>query len=233
MKTTRVGCVLVCVALTVGLAAAAGPVKKGALTKNLGVPTTDPDVPVPVVRVEVQNFPALQAVGGTISVDNLPAIQTVGGTVSVDNLPALQSVSGTVSVGNLPLSDDGSIRVATAPARQPVVVDLMQAPVDVGTDVRTYDIPTTVDASGYSKVGLYAVGSGSLYAVMNWRWADDEDFVTVYDSSTGVDGLVCGSHVNMRTRILCPNEQGRVQITVSNPGSQPATLFSVRVYLFP
>jgi hypothetical protein len=222
----------VCAVLIPGIATAAAPAKKVARGASL-VAADDPALPVPVVPVEVENFPAVQPVGGTVSVDNLPVVQQVSGIVSIDNLPAVQQISGTVSVGNLPFSDDGSVRVVTAPARQPAVVELMQSPVDIGTDIRSYTIPITVDTSGYSKVGLYAIGSGSLYAVMNWQWADDEDFVTVYDSSTGADGLVCGSHVNMKTRVLCPNEEGRVQIRVDNPGSQSATLYSVRVYLFP
>ena len=38
-------------------------------------------------QVEVTNFPAVQAVSGTVNVGNLPAVQTVAGSVAVSNLP--------------------------------------------------------------------------------------------------------------------------------------------------
>ena len=51
--------------------------------------------------VAVTNWPAVQAVDGTVSVDNLPPVQDVSGTVDVGNLPAVQQVSGEVAVSNL------------------------------------------------------------------------------------------------------------------------------------
>lgn len=38
-------------------------------------------------QVEVVNFPAVQAVNGTVNVGNLPAVQTVAGNVAISNLP--------------------------------------------------------------------------------------------------------------------------------------------------
>ena len=59
--------------------------------------------------VSVSNFPATQAVSGTVAVsntgfdvNNFPATQTVDGTVNVGNFPATQPVSGSVSVSNFP-----------------------------------------------------------------------------------------------------------------------------------
>ena len=105
MKTRHGFALMVCAVLIPGIATAAVPVKKAARSTGLDT-SDDPALPIPVIPVTVQNFPSVQAVGGTVSVDNLPSVQ---------------QVSGTVSVGNLPLTDDGNVRVSLAPgaSREP------------------------------------------------------------------------------------------------------------------
>lgn len=44
-------------------------------------------------QVTVSNFPATQAVSGSVAVNNFPATQAVSGTVSVGNFPATQAVT--------------------------------------------------------------------------------------------------------------------------------------------
>jgi hypothetical protein len=57
-----------------------------------------------------------------VEVTNFPAVQAVSGTVNLANLPAVQSVSGTVSVGNLPLDAEGNLRVTgTLPVAAPMI----------------------------------------------------------------------------------------------------------------
>jgi hypothetical protein len=52
--------------------------------------------------VSVNNFPATQAVSGTVDVGNFPATQQVSGSVDVGNFPATQAVSGSIGVSNFP-----------------------------------------------------------------------------------------------------------------------------------
>jgi hypothetical protein len=47
-----------------------------------------------------------------VEVTNFPAVQAVSGTVNVGNLPAVQQVAGTVSVGNLPIDNAGRLLVS-------------------------------------------------------------------------------------------------------------------------
>jgi hypothetical protein len=93
-----------------------------------------------VWSVGINNFPALQAVTGTVSVAggataaNQPALNADGGSlehitnfpsvqsVSVGNFPAVQPVSGSIAVSNLPASQavTGTVSVANFPATQTV-----------------------------------------------------------------------------------------------------------------
>jgi predicted enzyme related to lactoylglutathione lyase len=52
--------------------------------------------------VAVSNFPAVQAVSGTVNVGTLPSITIANTSFDVGNFPATQVVSGTVDVGTLP-----------------------------------------------------------------------------------------------------------------------------------
>src|SRR5258706_3760156 len=67
--------------------------------------------------------------------------------VNVLNFPDVQAIGGTVNVGNLPLADDGSLRVTSAPARQPVVVELLTQPLTIGNS-RT--VIGMVDTRGFT-----------------------------------------------------------------------------------
>jgi hypothetical protein len=60
------------------------PVEKKALSPDFNTPFAAAAKPT---QVEVTNFPAVQAVTGTLNVGNLPAVQPVSGAVSVSNLP--------------------------------------------------------------------------------------------------------------------------------------------------
>jgi hypothetical protein len=49
-----------------------------------------------------------------VEVTNFPAVQAVSGTVNVTNLPAVQNVAGSMEVSNLPLDAAGNLRVSSA-----------------------------------------------------------------------------------------------------------------------
>lgn len=119
------------------ISAAELPLPAGAATEAKQLPDNH--------QVTVSNFPATQAVSGTVSVDNFPATQDVSGTVALDSatLAALESVSvqntvtvqatdldirnlssasDSVTVGNFPVTQDvsGTVTVSNFPATQPV-----------------------------------------------------------------------------------------------------------------
>jgi hypothetical protein len=93
MKTVTVVATGVLAALMFRGALAAGPIRKPTFARSFDE-STDPMLPIPVVSVEVVNFPPVQSVAGTVSVDNLP------------------------------LDDAGAVRVSTPPAGVPVLVQL-------------------------------------------------------------------------------------------------------------
>jgi hypothetical protein len=204
-------------------ALALGPVAKHV---GVGAPTpldTDPpSTAIPPVPVQITNFPAVQAVAGTMSIDNLPVVQQVGGTVSVGNLPSVQAVQGNVNVGNLPLNQDGSLRVSGA-ARQPVTYELLSEPVTAPVSII---LPTAVDTTGYSRIGVLvrtnASGGQAVFTAL-WRWNDDEEFFQMFD------GRCSGSS---SIRYLCESAGGFVKFTLQDdyPG---ASVTSFRVTLFP
>jgi hypothetical protein len=222
MKTRHGFALMVCAVLIPGIATAAVPVKKAARSTGLDT-SDDPALPIPVIPVTVQNFPSVQAVGGTVSVDNLPSVQ---------------QVSGTVSVGNLPLTDDGNVRVSLAPgaSREPAVYELLSAPLTISGATSPIDLPTVIDTKGYSSFGVYVRagstdwGDSATAVSALWRWSDDESFTSVADLRGGSQLPPCPGVFN--THYLCPNPGGFLQIRLSQSG--PAnTVYSVRVYLFP
>jgi hypothetical protein len=126
----------------------------GPVAKHVGVGTPSPldtDPPstaIPPVPVQITNFPAVQAVAGTVSVDNLPAVQQVGGTVNVGNLPldatgglrisdptgkfigvTTTSVSGNAGWRNLNLACNAEFGATYPTARMCTSKDILRTPV--------------------------------------------------------------------------------------------------------
>lgn len=66
----------------------------------------------------VTNWPATQAVSGSVSVSNFPATQPVSGSLSVSNFPASQAVTGAFWQATQPVS--GSVSVSNFPSTQAV-----------------------------------------------------------------------------------------------------------------
>jgi len=52
--------------------------------------------------VEINNFPDVQTIDGTVNIGNYPDIQTISGNVAIDNFPDVQTVDGFVSIQNFP-----------------------------------------------------------------------------------------------------------------------------------
>jgi hypothetical protein len=222
----------VCAALIPGIATAATPVKKAVRTGSLAV-ADDPALPIPVVPVEVENFPAVQSVAGTVSVDNLPAVQSVAGTVSVDNLPAVQNVAGSVSVSNLPLDGDGAVRVSTIPARQRVLIDLLPSPVDIGPSA-VYVSPT-IAMSGYSKFGyvITAIPASSIDSVVpQWRWGDSDYFHPVANGANPAPPDCSYSPWGYSQWKICAVSGEEMQLLITPHGTD-MHIESVKVYLIP
>lgn len=177
------------------------------------------DVMRPLTPVYVVNFPEVQAVTGSVSVDNLPAVQTVGGTINV---------------GNLPFDADGAVRVTSAPARQPVVFELLDTP---GEHVQDYVLPLTVDTTGYSTVGLAVAtstpGADVVYN-LNWNWGEGDSYGQVLDYRVALQGgnlCYAGHLASGRQKLHCPVVSGRAQVVVS--ASAGVVFTSVKLYLFP
>jgi len=138
----------------------------------------------------------------------------------------------TAPVGRPPLANGGSGRVSAA-AKQPVFFELLSEPLILYVN-ETADLSTIVDTSGYSSVGIY-VGADTESARIRslWRWNDDEDFAQVFDQRGGGDvpGVsACSGHPG--ARILCSSLGKSLRISLFADNS-PATVTSVRVYLFP
>lgn len=68
--------------------------------------------------VNIGNFPATQAVSGTVAVSNFPATQAVSGTVTANAGTGTFTVAGSVSVSNFPATQavSGSVTVSQATA---------------------------------------------------------------------------------------------------------------------
>jgi hypothetical protein len=104
--------------------------------------------------VNVDNFPATQAVSGSVNVDNFPASQVISGSVNVDNFPASQVISGSVNVDNFPASQviSGSVNVDNFPASQvisgSVNVDNFPASQVISGSVNVDNFPASQVISG-------------------------------------------------------------------------------------
>jgi hypothetical protein len=84
----------------------------------------------------ISNFPATQAVSGSVGINNFPVTQPVNGTVSIGNTPS-------VSVSNFPATQ--AVTVGNFPATQPVSgsVSISNSPA-----VTVSNFPTTQPVSG-------------------------------------------------------------------------------------
>ena len=137
-------------------------------------------VTLPSGSVTVGNFPATQAVSGTVAVtqssgsslhvdvdnfpssttvSNFPSTQVISGTVSVSNIPATQSVSGTVAVSNFPSTQTvaGSVSVSNLPTIQSV--EITDGTNILGTSAH----PLKTDGSGVTQPisGTVAANAGT------------------------------------------------------------------------
>lgn len=118
------------------------------------------------LHVDVDNFPAIQPVSGTVAVSNFPASQVVTqptGTnlhTVVDNFPAIQPVSGTVTVdAGTGTFDQNLMEVggsafalgqAVSAASLPVVIASDQSPIPVTGTITTSPDVNVHDGSGNS-----------------------------------------------------------------------------------
>ena len=175
----------------------------------------------PGSSVGISNFPATQAVSGTIG---LAAGNNAVGSVTVSNLPATQPVSGAVSQGgswtvglasgsNVGLATGSSVAISNFPATQPVsgTIGLAAGSNAVGS-VTVSNLPATQPISGaVSQAGSWTVGlasgsnvglaTGSSVAVSNFPATQPVSGAvsqsgswTVSLAPTATVGLVAGSN---------------------------------------
>lgn len=162
----------------------------------------------------------------------------------VSNVPAVQPVRGTVKVGNLPLDADGALRVSSSARRSPVVVELLDAPIQIpdGPSIEL-TLPRTVDTTGYSEFGIYIDPGICDYqpAIANYRvegrWSADEPFTPVSDYRNGGPWSSEPGSQDM-THTLFRTINGEIRVTlvpdvVVDNCSGRAMVRNVRVYLFP
>src|SRR6266850_2596859 len=71
---------------------------------------SDPTITLPPIKVQVTNFPAVQAVSGSVNVANQPTVNLApGSSVAVSSLPAVQVSSMQFdSSGNLKVTGSSS-----------------------------------------------------------------------------------------------------------------------------
>ena len=157
--------------------------------------------------------------------------------VAVTNWPAIQTVGGAVNIGNLPLDSAGAVRVSSAPPKQMVMYELWSVSVEPQCPRCPWvDLPTVIDTTGYSKIGVYVRGSPSPSAssapdfVVLTQWAEDEGFVYALNGIENSGG--CNGSWGLR--YLCRSPEGKIKVRVEWPASESiANVESVRVYLFP
>jgi len=209
-RTVMAGVVVSCALVLV--AGAAIPVQRVALSPDAPTRTT--------TQVEVTNFPAVQAVGGSVNVGNLPAVQ---------------SVAGSVQVTNLPLDGDGNLRVAGAasgPAfRFTKLVDGLNL-----TDGDQYVIGP-VQTGGWRTAEVYLRMTGISETVFGTNFCliadvlfggDDFHFLNVSDTSTCYSGAG-----TIRTNVLIVPVRGpEITLRITTPsGPQGNATLEAWLYL--
>jgi hypothetical protein len=118
--------------------------------------------------VSISNIPAVQAVSGSVSVSNIPSVQDVSGNVSVSNFPAVQAVSGSVSVSNIPSVQDvsGNVSVSNFPALQQIEGEVVLDHTKVGETGDQFEfIPTVAN----NTASVYADGAIGVN-IVNFGW---------------------------------------------------------------
>lgn len=103
--------------------------------------------------VKVDNSGVTQPISGAVSVSNIPAIQQIGGMVGVNNFPASQAVTGTVTAnvqgGNgTAVKVDGTVNVGNLPTNQSVTVTNPVTIANPATSVSVSNFPTSQPVTG-------------------------------------------------------------------------------------
>ena len=167
-----------------------------------------------------------------VAVTNWPVLQNVAGTLNIANWPAVQAVSGSVSVENLPLADDGSLRVSTGTARQPRVVQLIDAPIVV-PDGGNF-ISDAISVAGYSRILIRFDDAAGPYvtAYAEWRFDSADTFQTVTDRTSA--GQPCFARAEQGSLCQIVGLEMRLHFYSSATGGGPGwTVNSAKAYLFP
>ena len=159
--------------------------------------------------------------------------------VNVVNFPAVQAVAGTVSVGNLPLGADGAVRVNSgcAPLRQTQYVSLIDGPVTIPAGTTGY-VTASVETAGFSRVGILVEGDVPwLDTRIEWGWGGTpERFGSVDDRRDGIGpGGSLEAHCQLLKpgRCICVVSGDRVRLAIDNPYDPVAHFTALGIYLIP
>jgi hypothetical protein len=112
-------------------------------------------------------FPAVQAISGSVNISNFPSSQVISGSVNVGNFPEIQAVSGGITVLNFPTTQtvDGSVNVANFPTTQTVAgsVSIANFPTTqtVAGSVSIANFPTTQTVAGSVSIANFPASLAS------------------------------------------------------------------------
>jgi len=161
--------------------------------------------------------------------------------VNVVNFPAVQAVAGTVSVGNLPLGADGAVRVNSgcATSRQTQYVSLIDGPVTIPAGTTGY-VTASVETAGFSRIGILVEGEGAN-ARIEWGWGGTpERFGSVDDRRNGIgtggalERYCQAISYGSSARTICVVSGDRVRLALDNEfSSVDAHFTALGIYLIP
>jgi hypothetical protein len=156
--------------------------------------------------------------------------------VTVDNLPAVQTVGGTVSVGNLPTDADGAVRVSSASGRQPLLIDLPTGELLIDCNVPFVSPVVDARGYSRVGIRLDGSSAIGGIIEWRWDGDAPNSFFRVYNAndSNGSPGGDCTGNINSSYGHICAVSGADLRVTVSNPYCNgPNPLRGIKVYLIP
>ena len=179
---------------------------------------TAASLPLPAGAAIAASQPALNADGGALAhVANFPAMQAVSGSVSVGNFPATQAVSGAVNVSNLPATQAVSAAALPLPAGAATAANQAAVNADGGSQVH---LVNALPAGG-NTIGTVVVTNRSA------SWTDASFTATATANSPASLAAVAarvGLHVwNLGSATACLNYAATAAASGGGcaPGSVP------------
>jgi hypothetical protein len=176
--------------------------------------------------VDIGNFPATQAISGSVDIGNFPATQAISGSVNVDNFPATQAVSGSVDIGNFPATQPVSGTVAISNTSIPVTGTFFQTTQPISGSVSVSNLPATQPISGSVSVSNFPATqpiSGSISNSFTLDTTTQSSNTKLDTIHSDLDGLTFDGSSNLNVNVV----SGSItvsSVSVSNfPATQPVS----------